>query len=102
MPAMSHLERWWLDSWLHRAQIRRYVPRLLKLCPDPFRGQVLEVGSGSGWTSRRILDTFPQVELTAVDLDPNAEKKFAALQGMYGQRLTFRQADMLNLPFDRN
>jgi ubiquinone/menaquinone biosynthesis C-methylase UbiE len=48
------------------------------------------------------LDTFPQVELTAIDLDPKAEPHFAALQETYGQRLTFRQADMLDLPFDRN
>ena len=61
----------------------------------------MEVGSGSGYTSRRILDTFPQVELTAIDLDPNAQTHFAALQEHYGQRLIFRQADMLSLPFDR-
>lgn len=48
-----------------------------------------------------ILDTFPQVELTASDLDPRAKSEFAHLRGKYGQRLVFRQADLTNLPFDR-
>lgn len=98
---MSRLERWWLDSWPHRWHIRRFVPRLLRSCPEPFRGEVLEVGCGRGWTSRRILDTFPQVELTAVDVDQRAAQWFVPLQEQYGRRLRFVQADALALPFDR-
>lgn len=101
MARVSRLQRWWLDWWPHRVHIRRYVPRLLKACPEPFRGQVLEVGSGSGWTSRRILETFPQVELTATDVDGHAWRGFEALRDRYGRRLTFQQADLLSLPFDR-
>jgi len=101
MPQVSRIERWWLDSWPHRLHIRRYVPRLLRACPEPFRGEVLEVGSGSGWTSRRILETFPQVELTATDVDPATRRGFERLQERYGRRLNFRQADLLSLPFDR-
>jgi len=101
MP-VSRWQRWWLDAWPHRLHIRRFVPRFLRACPDPFRGEVLEVGSGSGWTSRRILETFPQVELTATDVDPGMSYAFERLQGKYGQRLKWRQADLLKLPFDRS
>lgn len=101
MVPVNRLQRWWLDALPHRLRIRRFVPRFLRACPDPFRGEVLEVGSGSGHTSRRILETFPQVELTATDVDPRAGRGFERLQGKYGQRLRWQQADLLALPFDR-
>lgn len=101
MAQLSAFEQWWLDTWPHRWRINRYVPAFLRACPEPFRGQVLEVGAGSGWTSRAILEAFPQVELTATDIDPAATLKFERLQGQYGGRLKVQEADGLNLPFDR-
>src|SRR3989344_9280305 len=101
MPRVSSWKRWWLISLLQGLRIRRYVPMLLKSCPEPFRGEVLEVGAGSGWSSRRILETFPQVELTAVDVDQAAGRGFARWRSRYGQRLRFQQADVLALPFGR-
>lgn len=101
MTKLSRFEQWWLDAWPHRWLVRRLVPKCLHACPDPFRGEVLEVGSGSGWSSRRILDTFPQVELTASDLDPRTKNSFEKLRGKYGQRLMFKQANLMKLPFDR-
>lgn len=98
---MNSLERWWLNAWPHRWKIRRTLPRFLKSCPEPFRGQVLEVGAGTGWTSRRILETFPQVELTATDSDPSAVEKLNHLQDTYGQRLHVQPAAIEKLPFDR-
>lgn len=94
-------ERWWLEAWPHRLHIRRFVPRFLRSCPEPFRGEVLEVGAGSGWTSRRMLDTFPQIELTATDVEAASAGRFAKLRVFYGQRLRFQRADLLDLPFDR-
>ncbi len=102
MAELTKFEQWWLNAWPHRWHIRRHVPRFLKACPEPFRGQVLEVGAGAGWTSQRILETFPQVELTATDIDVHVNEQFRQLQTVYGQRLKFRQADVLQLPFDRN
>lgn|GEM_PF-2246663 len=101
MAKLSGFERWWLNAWPHRWHVRRFVPKLLKACPEPFRGEVLEVGAGSGWSSRRILDTFPQVELTATDVDPRSIGSFEKLRGQYGQRLIFKQANLMKLPFDR-
>lgn len=101
MSNVSAAQRRWLNSAPHRWYIRRQVPRFLKACPEPFRGQVLEVGAGAGATSQRILETFPQVELTATDIDTAANNKFAQLQGRYGRRLKVQAADVLHLPFDR-
>ena len=101
MAKLSKFEQWWLNAWPHRLHVRRFVPKVLRACPDPFRGEVLEVGAGSGWSSRMILDTFPQVELTASDLDPKTKNKFERLRSKYGQRLIFKQANLMNLPFDR-
>jgi ubiquinone/menaquinone biosynthesis C-methylase UbiE len=101
MAQLSAFERWWLDAWPHRLHIRHYVPKFLHACPEPFRGQVLEVGAGSGWTSRTILETFPQVELTATDVDPRVSSRFSHLQRHYGRRLQVQQADVQHLPFDR-
>lgn len=99
---LSKFERWWLGWWPHRLHIRYHVPKFLRLCPEAFRGEVLEIGAGHGWTSRRILDTFPQVELTAIDSDVVSTQSFSSLEKKYGQRLNVRQANAEELPFDRN
>ena len=101
MSKLTYFEKWWLDAWPHRWHIRSFVPRFLRACPDPFRGEVLEIGSGAGWSSRRILETFPQVALTATDVDGATASNFEKLGKVYGQRLKFRQADVRELPFDR-
>lgn len=101
MAQLSKFEKWWLDAWPHRFHIRRYVPKFLHACPEPFRGQVLEIGSGSGWTASSIMESYPQVELTATDIDQDLARRFERLQSRYGQRLKVRAADALDLPFDR-
>lgn len=101
MSGLTSWQRWWLNAWPHRLSIRWQVPKFLRACPDPFRGQVLEIGAGNGWTSQQILETFPQVELTATDLTTPATARFRRLQNQYGQRLKVVQADALRLPFDR-
>lgn len=90
-----------MNTWPHRWHVRFHVPRFLKACPDPFRGEVLEVGAGSGWTSQQILNTFPQVELTATDVDEGATRRFERLTGQYGKRLHVQEADIFALPFGR-
>lgn len=90
-----------MNAWPHRWHVFWHVPRFLQVAPEPFRGEVLEVGAGRGWTSRRILETFPQVDLTAVDVDPSVTAVFRRLRGRYGNRLHVVQADAAALPFDR-
>jgi len=102
MSILSPLFKWWVNAWPHRTHIRRQVPRFLRSCPEPFRGEVLELGAGRGDTSQKILETFPQVELTAIDIDPDSAAYFSGLQHKYGRRLKVRQANMFQLPFDRD
>jgi ubiquinone/menaquinone biosynthesis C-methylase UbiE len=92
----------WLKSVFHRLLVRRRVSRFFKICPEPFRGEALEVGAGQGWTSRRILEMYPQVELTATDIDQAAITTFDKMSRHYGRRLIIKQADVLGLPFDRS
>lgn len=63
---------------------------------------MLEVGAGSGWTSRTILETYPQVELTAIDSNPDASQHFEHLREDYGRRLRVQEANVLRLPYDRD
>jgi len=102
MASLNRFQKWWVNAWPHRLIVRRNVPRFIKSCPDPFRGEVLEVGAGQGWTSRQILETFPQVELTATDIEPKAGETFEALRQKYGRRLKVKEANILKLPFDRD
>lgn len=102
MPNLNRFQKWWINAWPHRWHVRQHVPRFLKSSPDPFRGEVLEVGAGQGWTSRQILDTFPQVELTATDIEQEALDTYSQLRQKYGRRLRLKQADIFKLPFDRD
>lgn len=94
--------QWWVNAWPHRFHVWFHVPRFLKHSPQPFRGEVLEVGAGYGWTSRRILETFPQVELTLIDVDGEAIGGLQGLRQKYGSRLKALAADVRRLPFDRH
>lgn len=102
MAELSAWQRWWMGAWPHRLRVFFRVPQFLRVCPMPFRGEVLEVGAGKGWTSRRILETFPQVELTAVDVDQAVVETFDRLIHEYGNRLHVQQANAEKLPFDRS
>ena len=102
MNITSSLLRWWINAWPHRLHVRQQVPKFLKSCPEPFRGEVLELGAGRGNTSQKILETFPQVELTAIDIQADSASHFSILQKKYGRRLNVKQANMFALPFDRD
>ena len=102
MEKRSSIRRWWVNTIPHRWWIRRSVPRFLRQCPEPFRGEVLEVGAGQGWTSQQILETFPQVELTATDITPSSTELFEELRSKYGRRLKVKEANVVKLPFDRD
>lgn len=101
MSLLSTWQQWWTRGWLHRWHVAWHVPRFLRLAPEPIRGRVLEVGAGWGFTSRRILTTFPQVDLTATDINALALQRLVGLEGTYGRRLHVVEANVLSLPFDR-
>ncbi len=101
MSVLSRWQEWWTRGWLHRWHVAWHVPRFLRLAPEPIRGRVLEVGAGWGYTSRHILNTFPQVDLTATDINPEALERLRSWEGTYGRRLHAVEANVLKLPFDR-
>ncbi len=102
MANLNWWQRWWMNAWPHRWHVKHHVPRFLKNCPAPFRGEVLEIGAGRGWTSRQILETFPQVELTATDIDATEVRTFEKLRQDYGRRLKMKEENVLKLSFDRD
>ena len=91
------------DQWApsYDAQIRRMVPRyeeihdtllaLLALRPP---SRFLDLGSGTGYTLRRVLEAFPQA--TAVGLDVSGEMLGAARQRLDGltDRVELRASDI--------
>ncbi len=72
---------------------------LLKRHRFPEQGTVLEVGTGHGIRARLIADSFPRVEVTAIDRSP----ELLAL-ARHGRRrnLGFLEADLYDLPFADN
>jgi len=62
-------------------------------------GSVLELGSGSGAMAAEILDRFPQVRLTATDLDPNMLARSRRTLEPFGSRASVQEADATALPF---
>ena len=99
MPVMSKVEQLWCRSLPWRAFTRRAVfPWALG--PAELRGDVLELGSGSGAMAVELLERYPAIRLTATDVDPAMRAAATARLDRYGERATVREADAVNLPFD--
>lgn len=60
-------------------------------------GSVLEVGSGTGRVTRRILEQFPQARIHAVDIAPGMVDE--ARRALADDRVTFTCADAEEMPF---
>lgn len=69
----------------------------------PQGSRVLEVGCGVGAQTRILARRSPGAFLTSVDLSPNAVEKARESLAREGlANVTFRQADVFHLPFDRD
>lgn len=64
--------------------------------------KVLELGSGSGNLSLFVAHFFPKAELTLVDLSPEMLAQARAKSTAYEQRMTFLQANILELELPEN
>lgn len=60
--------------------------------------RILETGAGTGVLTQALHAAIPQAEIVATDL--NQPMLDQAAQRVSGQKVTFRQADALALPFD--
>lgn len=98
MPEMSRLERAFCQSPPWRAFAGRVVlPWALQ--GVELSGRVLEIGCGSGAMASRILERFPDVELTATDYDPEMVADAAARLARFGGRVSIERADATDLPY---
>jgi ubiquinone/menaquinone biosynthesis C-methylase UbiE len=98
MPSMSTFERAVCQSAPWRAFTGRLVlPWALQ--GAEVRGDVLEIGGGSGAMAEQILEACPDARLTATDVDPamvdDARKRLARFE----DRAVVREASATALPF---
>jgi ubiquinone/menaquinone biosynthesis C-methylase UbiE len=99
MPAMSRLETAACRSVPWRAFTRRVVLPWALQGVDA-RGDVLELGAGSGAMAEQLLRTNPSIAMCVTDFDENMVGTAAARLERFGTRVTARQADATSLPFD--
>ena len=99
MPVMSKLEQAWCRSLPWRSFTNRVVFPWAIGHTD-LRGEVLELGSGSGAMAAALLDRYPTVRLTATDVDPAMRAAASQRLAPYGERAEVRDADATSLPFD--
>jgi ubiquinone/menaquinone biosynthesis C-methylase UbiE len=65
---------------------------------DP-RGEVLEIGAGSGAMAAEVLAHHPAVTMTVTDFDQAMVDVASTRLAEFGDRVTVRQADATALPF---
>lgn len=98
MPPMSTVEQAFCRSrpwrWFTRRTIFPWA-----LDGVDLRGEVLELGSGSGAMAEELLAKFPSIRLTATDVDPAMVEAAARRLAPLGDRVEVRQADATRLPF---
>jgi ubiquinone/menaquinone biosynthesis C-methylase UbiE len=63
------------------------------------RGEVLEIGGGSGAMARAVLCRFPDVRLTLTELDRAMLSRAARTLDLFPDRATSKKADATSLPF---
>jgi SAM-dependent methyltransferase len=63
------------------------------------RGEVLEIGCGSGAMAAEVLRSFPEVRLTATDYDESMVRVAGRRLSAFSSRAEVRQADATVLPF---
>jgi ubiquinone/menaquinone biosynthesis C-methylase UbiE len=98
VPAMSRFQSVFCRSAPWRTFARRAVlPWALQgLRP---RGDVLEIGAGSGAMAAELLTMFPDLRMTVTDFDDEMVSAAAARLSPLGDRVTARSADATALSF---
>ena len=66
---------------------------------EELKGDVLEIGSGSGAVAAALLERFPNVRLTATDYDPRMVETLGERLAPFGARARVERADAAALPF---
>jgi ubiquinone/menaquinone biosynthesis C-methylase UbiE len=100
MPAvlMNRIETALVNSPPRRALQRFYeVPLLARLGGRIPGGRALEIGCGSGYGTRLILDQFGAATVDAVDLDPTAVAAARRRLDRYGDRVRLATGSAIDL-----
>ncbi|MEX1008133.1 MAG: class I SAM-dependent methyltransferase [Acidimicrobiia bacterium] len=98
MPSMSTLERAVCQSAPWRVfAVRLVLPWALQGV-EP-RGDVLEIGGGSGAMAAQILEAFPDARVTSTDVDERMVADARVRLESFGDRALVRQASAIDLPF---
>lgn len=63
------------------------------------RGEVLEIGAGSGAMAAEVLATYPEACMTVTDFDNEMVTAASGRLSKFSDRVTCRQADATALPF---
>ncbi|MEY2565866.1 MAG: hypothetical protein QOE35_395 [Actinomycetota bacterium] len=98
MPSMSRFQSAFCRSAPWRTVARRVVLPWALHGFEP-RGDVLEIGAGSGAMAAELLALYPGVRLTVTDVDDEMVEAAAARLSPFGGRATARDADATSLPF---
>jgi SAM-dependent methyltransferase len=98
MPSMSSVEQALCRSAPWRAFARRVLlPWVLQ--GVRLRGDVLEIGAGSGAMAAGLLHAAPDLRMIVTDYDGPMVAAAGRLLAPAGERVTVRQADATALPF---
>jgi ubiquinone/menaquinone biosynthesis C-methylase UbiE len=98
MPSMSSVEQAVCRSGPWRLMARRVLlPWVLH--GVPLRGDVLEIGAGSGAAAAGLLGMVPDLRMTVTDYDDAMVAAASRLLARTGKQAVVRQADATALPF---
>ena len=98
MPAMTPVEVWACRNPLWRLFTSRVVVPWVFAGHD-LAGDVLELGCGAGANAAALLDRFPDVRLTATDVDPAMLGAARTRLARFGDRVSVEPADATGLGF---
>lgn len=91
-----------ISHWLPFIMLRKLaVRKLKKLSP---RGLLADIGCGPGYFTGDVARSFPQTDIIAVDISEEMLRRAESnlSQKGYGKRISYRQGDIHQLPFEDN
>ncbi|AFH59616.1 malonyl-ACP O-methyltransferase BioC [Paenibacillus caseinilyticus] len=98
-----HAHEYDLYAEVQRRMTDELMSRLLERRRGPHVGRIVEIGCGTGQLTQKLLQAYPEAEVTAIDLSPKmAEVTRLRCAPWAGERLTVLAADaetLLMSPF---
>lgn len=73
------------------------APDIINYCAPIHQGHIIDTTFGGGGHSRLLLETYDDMNITAIDQDPDAVNRMKMLQSLFPQRLNFIQTNFANI-----